>query len=382
MHEFNTVDGGTKALNFSMHNVYKALDGVETSSEAGWLADIGIRELGLDSGDVSFKWLGSDHINATESNTTPYGFDSPLPKRWNYLHLNSVNKNADGDYLVSARLTDSIFKISGHDGSVLWHLGGLRSSFKLDDFNFSRQHDAQWVSPNDEVEIITFLDNGADNLDPPYGPYPTSEISSGLLVELDKRTMKARVLKRWIRPDQGLSRLRGNMQNLPGGNVLMSWSDNAYMTEHSVSGDLLAEARFTSERFVTYRAYKFNFTGMPAEAKPVLKAFAHGITQEKSSTVIYTSWNGATDIASWKYYCTGPEQDPRAIGEAARTGFVTTFYTSSYECGEVFAEAIDQDGIVMGTALPSATERPKHWGKEKCDGADLDLSAESIRSEL
>lgn len=117
MHEFNTVDGGTKALNFSMHNVYKALDGVETSSEAGWLADIGIRELGLDSGDVSFKWLGSDHINATESNTTPYGFDSPLPKRWNYLyvfgrpriyqgtadivirHLNSVNKNADGDYL-------------------------------------------------------------------------------------------------------------------------------------------------------------------------------------------------------------------------------------------------------------------------------------------
>ena len=286
---------------------------------------------------------------------------------------------------VSARFTDCIFKVSGHDGSILWRLGGFKSSFQLDGFNFSRQHDAQWISFNDEVEIITFLDNAADNSEPPY---QTGEVSSGLLVELDKRTMRARVLKRWTRPDQQLSRLRGNMQNLPGGNVLLSWSDNAYISEHSADGELLAEARFTSDRFVTYRAYKFNFTGMPAEAKPVLKAFAHGVTRARSSTVIYTSWNGATDIALWKYYCTGLENDSRAIGEAARTGFETTFYISGCECGEVFAEAVDKDGIVMGTTLPSAIETPKHWRYEQCDGAvseisdTLILSAESMRSEL
>ena len=117
MHEFNIVDEGTKALHLSMHNIHAALDGIATSSEAGWIADIGIREIDIDSGHVGFRWLGSDHINLTESNTTPSGFEGPPPRGWNYLyvfqhprthfgkadivtrHLNSVNKNADGDYL-------------------------------------------------------------------------------------------------------------------------------------------------------------------------------------------------------------------------------------------------------------------------------------------
>lgn len=200
--------------------------------------------------------------------------------------------------------------------------------------------------------------------------------------------MTARVLERWTRPDGQLSRLRGNMQNLPGGNVLLCWSGNAYMTEHSADGDMLAEAQFLSDRFVTYRAYKFNFTGMPAEAKPVLRAFAHGVTREKSSTVIYTSWNGATDVASWRYFCAGVEGDARKIGEAARTGFETTFYVAGCECDEVFAEAVDKDGIVLGTTLSSAIEAPKHWRYEQDDGAVEEISdkptlpAESIRSEL
>lgn len=286
---------------------------------------------------------------------------------------------------VSARFTDSIFKISGRDGSILWRLGGFKSSFELDGFNFSRQHDAQWISHNDDIEIITFLDNAACNSEQPY---ETGEVSSGLLVELDKRTMKAKVLKRWVRPDGQLSRLRGNMQNFPGGNVLLSWSDNAYITEHSADGDLLAEGRFTSERFVTYRAYKFNFTGMPAEAKPVLKAFAHGVTRESGSTAIYTSWNGATGIASWRYYCMGLGKDSRAIGETARTGFETTFYVSGCECEEVFAEAVDKDGKVMGTTLPSAIEIPKHWTYKQGDASVSEtletpkLSAGATKSEL
>lgn len=282
---------------------------------------------------------------------------------------------------VSARYTDCIFKISGQDGSILWRLGGTKSSFQLDGFNFSRQHDAQWRSFNDDVEVITFLDNAADNTEPGQ----TSDVSSGLLVELDKRTMKARVLKRWNRPDGQLSRLRGNMQNLPGGNVLLCWSGNAYMTEHSADGEVLAEAQFTSDRFVTYRAYKFNFTGMPAEAKPALKAIAHGATREMSSTVIYTSWNGATNVASWRYYCKG---DSEAIGETARTGFETTFYVSGCECEEVFAEAVDKDDIVLGTSLPSAIEIPKHWtykldreSAKKISKGSIQ-SVESMKSEL
>ncbi|KAK4494017.1 hypothetical protein PRZ48_015203 [Zasmidium cellare] len=261
---------------------------------------------------------------------------------------------------------------------MLWRLGGLKSSFEVDGFNFSRQHDTQWISFNDDVEIITFLENASDNFEPPY---KTGHVSSGLLVELDKRTMGARVLKRWIRPDQKLSQLRGNMQNLPGGNVLLGWSDNAYITGHSADGELLAEGRFTSERFVTYRSYKFNFTGLPAEAKPVLRALAHGAERKKSSTAIYTSWKGATDIASWEYFCGGLENDARVIGKTACTGFETTFYTSGCECEEIFAKAVNKNGALLGTSHPSVMETLKHWkhDEEHDDGGGIE---ESVKSEL
>lgn len=65
-----------------------------------------------------------------------------------HRHLNSVDRNSDGDYLVSARYTDTIYKISSRDGKVLWSLGGPESSFKLDGFTFARQHDARFIEEN------------------------------------------------------------------------------------------------------------------------------------------------------------------------------------------------------------------------------------------
>ena len=60
-------------------------------------------------------------------------------------HMNSVDKNDDGDYMISARYTNAIYKISEKDGSLLWTLGGLNSDFELEKgFNFSRQHDVSW----------------------------------------------------------------------------------------------------------------------------------------------------------------------------------------------------------------------------------------------
>lgn len=41
-------------------------------------------------------------------------------------------------------------------------MGGTNSSFELVDLDFSRQHDAQWLAYDDDVELISFLDNGAD----------------------------------------------------------------------------------------------------------------------------------------------------------------------------------------------------------------------------
>ena len=273
-------------------------------------------------------------------------------------HANSVDKNADGDYILSARFTDCIYKISGKDGSILWRLGGTRSSFVLEGFNFSRQHDARWLEYSEEEEVISFLDNAADSFN------QTSFLSSALIIQLDKRShpMTARVLQRWTRPDNKLSRLRGNFQILPNGNVFIGWSDNAYISEHSADGRLLMEAKFQSKRFVTYRAYKFKFTGNPIE-RPELKAAVYGTSPATCTTVCHVSWNGATEVAAWNFYHSfNSTSEPVLVGVKVRTGFETVFQSEGYG-PSIFAEALRADGSVLGRSLPYTVSPPSDWEK-------------------
>lgn len=56
-------------------------------------------------------------------------------------HFNAIDKFADGDFLVSSREIDTIFKISHIDGSIVWRLGGPKSDFRLHDkAKFGAQH--------------------------------------------------------------------------------------------------------------------------------------------------------------------------------------------------------------------------------------------------
>lgn len=279
-------------------------------------------------------------------------------------HGNSIDKSTDGDYLFSARFTDCIYKISGKDGSILWRLGGTNSSFSLTGFNFSRQHDARWLSHDENKEVISFLDNASDYTS------NTSTISSALIVELDKTTqpMTATVLKRWNRPDEKLSKLRGNSQILPNGNAFIGWSDNSYISEHSPDGRLVMDARFQSTRFVTYRAWKFNFTGSPAEP-PALKAFVYGHSPETAMTAYYVSWNGATDVASWRFLRWQDEStEMPLIGETKRTGFETMFYSNGYE-PSIVAQAISGDGTILGSSEPFNLAPIAAWSATK-DASD------------
>lgn len=242
---------------------------------------------------------------------------------------------------MSSRWTNTIYKISGTDSGIEWKLGGKNSDFLLQDFNFSRQHDAQWVSYDDDKEIISFLDNGADPEN------QTSSTSSALIVELDKQSEPpvARVLSRIWRPDGGLSRLRGNFQRFSHStNVIAGWSDNAYISEHDKDGKLLLETRFRSERFVTYRAYKMNFTGAPLDP-PVLKAYTFGESLDSCVTVVYVSWNGATEVTQWDFYEDG--DSPRFLGSKIKSGFETVFQKAGCY-SPIFAEALDKEKKILG----------------------------------
>ena len=273
--------------------------------------------------------------------------------------MNSIDKNSAGDYMISSRFTDTIIKISGKTGRIEWRLegSGKKSNFiHHQNFNFSRQHDARWLEHSSDREVISFLDNASD------GQNQTSTYSSVLIVELDKVTSPptAHVLKRWIRPDQSLSHLRGNAQILENGNLFTCWSENSYLSEHSPDGELLMTAAFRSKRFVTYRGYKFNFTGTPKEP-PVLKAAVYGTSPESSTTVSYVSWNGATEVSSWSFYNASNATGTAVhLGDKRRTGFETFVQTEGY-APFVYAEALAADGTILGRTPTYEVEPPGDW---------------------
>lgn len=131
------------------------------------------------------------------------------------------------------------------------------------------------------------------------------------------------------------------------------------MSEHSPEGKLLMEAEFASERFVSYRSYKFNYTSHPKEL-PVMKGFVYGDAPDDESimSVYYASWNGATEVVEWRFY----NADTGALlGSKSKNGFETMFTQANQFADFVYAEAVAGDGTVLSRTKSVVVERPKDW---------------------
>ena len=125
MHDFTIVDDGEVALTLSDVEGRSTL---EQSKAIGWEGRCkahweGFKEIRVRDGKVLFDWSARDWIGMNESTF----INAPLERRcdwyWDILHLNSIDKFAGGDYLISSRHMDAIYRISHKDGHVVWRLG-------------------------------------------------------------------------------------------------------------------------------------------------------------------------------------------------------------------------------------------------------------------
>ncbi|KGO44667.1 hypothetical protein PEX1_039360 [Penicillium expansum] len=364
MHEFNIMDGGKTALACTYRSQVISMADFGRPTEESWVTVGGFVEVDIETSEVLVKWDSFDHIALHESNMF-HAWDNPSGSPgWDYVHINAVDKNKAGDYLISLRFTNTIYLISGKDGSVVWRLGGLESDFKQD-FTFSKQHDVKFVSSDGTRHVISFLNNASDERG------ADEKISSVLFVELDTSVvpMTAKVIKRINRPDSGLTRLRGSARPLPNGNIFIGWSERGYSSEHASNGDLLMTAQFASDRYSTYRSYKGEFTGRPA-APPDLVASVYGTNAEDMTTIIHVSWNGATDVVQWKFYAQAYDLGPSLlIGTTNKTDFETMFIADGY-MDFVSAEAIDAEGNIMHTSEIKRTGTPSNWKAAGWVGTD------------
>ncbi|KAJ5619390.1 hypothetical protein N7510_003374 [Penicillium lagena] len=318
----------------------------------------GFMEFNIETGDILYSWYGTEEVTLDESYLM--GPDVEHPDT-DYMHLNSIDKNGD-DYLISARHTNTVYLISGKTGRIIWRLGGKKNDFEMD-FKFSRQHHAKFISSNNTHTVISLLDNGADLVT------DDEKTSSAVYIELDLVGMKAKLLNRYVRPDGGLSRRRGNMQTLPNNNVLVCWSAGGYMSEFSHDGKLLMDAKFASDRFSTYRAYKFDWWSQPAKP-PTLTAAWYGVKGSEYSTVFHVSWNGATDVKYWRFFAqAGNTTRKQEIQTVPKTRFETTFISRGY-LDWVSVEALDSKKRVLDSSPVVRSSPPEYWQGDEFPAPD------------
>lgn len=355
IHEFNVRKDGKSALVTVYLSEEIDLAEFGRPNEKTFLETGGFAEIDTTTAEVLYSWRSYNQIPLSE--TIHYHLDSQIegPPGWDYVHINSVDKNEAGDYLISMRFTNTLYMVSGLDGKIMWRLNGINGGDFDSDFLFSKQHDAKFQESSGTRHVISFMNNASDE------EFQEETISAAMIVEVETGTtpMTARVVQRYNRPDGDLTRLRGNSQVLPNKNMFVCWSQGGYISEHSPEGDLLMSAKFTSPRFSSYRAYKFEFTGRPT-IPPDIVSSVWGSDETNLVTTIWVSWNGATDVASYNFYAQASQFDrPVFVGNISKAGFESMFIASGY-VDWVSAEAVDRDGNVMGTSRVQRTQ-PPNW---------------------
>jgi hypothetical protein len=301
-------------------------------SRNGLAYDCIAQEVESGTGRVLFEWHSLGRVPLSDTYASP---PSDPTARFDYFHINSVDSDAAGNLLISARGTHAVYAVDGRTGAVLWRIGGKRSSFSLGrSVPFHSQHDAKWLSAN----TFSLFDNGA-------GVGGNNEAHSrGLVLKIDRRQRRVRVLKSFAQPDGKLFPSQGNTQRLPGGRYFVGWGQGPYATEFSGTGAVLFAMRFETGQ--SYRAYRFPWSGHPA-TPPALAASRAGGT-----TTVWASWNGATEVAKWEALAGATATSLAPVGDAiTATGFETRLDVQTTE-PLVAVRALDRSGGTLATSAP------------------------------
>ncbi len=303
----------------------------------GALIDSAVQEYDLKTGRLLYSWDALTHIPLGDSEAT-------LPTNgfpWDAYHVNSLQLLAPGRFLVSMRDTWAAYLVSVPSGRIQWTLGGRKSNFTFGPrAAFSWQHDVR-LQPGG---IVTMFDDHCCQLTGGGTYVEASAPSRGLVLKLDESARTATMLTQYGSGYGLESDYMGDLQPLPNGNVMIGWGSSPYITELTRSGQPVLEGKLPGHN-LTYRATLAPWVGLPLTDPAGAARTAGG------HTVVYASWNGATEVASWRVLAAAPGGKLDPVASVARSGFETAVsLPASYRSFEV--EALDGKGRVIGTSLP------------------------------
>ena len=288
-----------------------------------------VQEIDVKTGLVMWEWHALGHIPLRDS----YAAMPHTSVNWDYVHVNSIDPGSDGNVLLSARGTWTIYDVNIHTGAFIWRIGGKYPSFKRGPGTFFYwQHDARWQPGG----LVSVFDNGSD---------PAHEKQSrGLLLDPNTATHTVTLVKQFTNPNATLlASSQGDLLNLPGGNWLMGYGGLPNFTEYSSSGQVLFDATL-GLRVQDFRTFLAPWTAQPKTA-PAIAAQASGATGMN----VEASWNGATTVSAWKVLAGSSASSLAAVTTAAKHGFETTIAVPT-RAAYVAVAALDSSGQTIATS--------------------------------
>ncbi|GAA6043050.1 hypothetical protein JCM8097_005133 [Rhodosporidiobolus ruineniae] len=290
--------------------------------EDGWAFDCVIQEVDIETGDLLFEWHALEHIPVQETfyELRPGAGREEQP--FDAHHLNSVQRDDAGNFLISLRGSSTVYYIDRSTGNILWRVGRWNSDFPLTDktlFHFqhhARLHGSGLSSP---VRLSLFS-NGANQY------VATAPESRGMILSLDLEKREAALEAEFLPSFHWPSSSEGSVQVLESGNVVVGWGATPFYSEYSSNGTVLHDVQFGG--FATrarsdhsYRVFKSSWVGRP---RTLPSLALDNSTYPAPPSTAFISWNGATEVASYRLLVgDSPDMLHGLTERADRTGFET-----------------------------------------------------------
>jgi hypothetical protein len=298
------------------------------------VADAVVQEVDIQTGLVLFQWDALDHIPLSQS----YFTQIQSHRNDDAYHANAISLDSDGNLIVSMRNTSAIYKVNRETGQIMWTLGGKHSSFKMGGgTRFWQQHNAL-IHPREQMTI--FDDEGAP---PRIRPY-----SRAIRIGLNVKRKTASLIREYDHSPALPTAFEGSVQPLSAGDVFIGWGQQPYFSEDNARGRQIFDAHF-AEPTSSYRAYRMPWNGQP----PLSQLAASASPAPNGALDVYASWNGATQVASWRVLGGSSPTALSAVAQAKRTGFETRISVGS-KPAYYAVQALDAHGAVLGTSAAEA----------------------------
>ncbi len=327
LHEILLTPQGTAWID-AFDPIHMNLSSAHGSAD-GILTDSVVQEIDIKTGLVMWEWHAFGHIPLGDSFNPPQRSSYP----WDYIHVNSIDPGCCGDVLLSARNSWTLYDVNLHSGGFRWRLGGPHSNFRLEPgTRFYWQHDAEFQPGG----LISVFDNGSDP--------PKEHQSRGLLLDPNTDTHTVTLVKAFTNPTKTLlAESQGNTLSLPGGDWLMGYGGLPNLTEYNSSGGVLLDATL-GKSVQDFRSYLSPWSAQPT-TPPALAVRAGAAAGTVS---VAASWNGATDVASWRALTGSSPTSLAPAASAAPTGFETVIQVP--DAAYVAVQALAASGAVLGTS--------------------------------